>query len=150
MPESLHAAGQARALMSCPSYKAWEVACNVLACQNSVAEKRGIVFRSDGNSNPIIIVDAGFKPNPHTGKSHYGNVVMLYGGPVVSISKALNHVGLSTPHVEVMAMNQGARVGSWLRNLYFEICRPIADKTLLLSDLSVAMHYARDKRANYI
>ena len=73
---------------------------------------------------------------------------------MVSISEALNHVGLSTPHVEVMAMNQGARVGSWLRNLYFEICRPIADKTLLLSDLSVArasnMHYARDKRANYI
>jgi hypothetical protein len=99
VPESLHAAGQVCALMSCPSYKAWEVACNILAYQNSVAEKRGIVFRSDGNSNPIIIVDAGFKPNPHTGKSHYGNVVMLYGGPVVSISKALNHVGLSTPHV---------------------------------------------------
>jgi hypothetical protein len=89
VPGSLHAAGQARALMSCPSYKAWEVACNILACQNSVAEKRGIVFRSDGNSNPIIIVDAGFKPNPHTGKSHHGNVLMLYGGPVVSISKAL-------------------------------------------------------------
>ena len=69
--------------------------------------------------------------------------MMLYGGPVVSISKALNNVGLSTPHVEVMAMNQGARVGSWLRNLYFEMCRPIDDKTLLLSDSSVAIHVTK-------
>jgi hypothetical protein len=65
VPESLHAAGQACALMSCPSYKAREVACNILAYQNSVAEKRGIVFRSDGNSNPIVINDAGFRPEPH-------------------------------------------------------------------------------------
>jgi hypothetical protein len=48
VPGSLHAAGQACALMSCLSYIAWEVqvACNILAYQNSFAEKRGIVFRS--------------------------------------------------------------------------------------------------------
>jgi hypothetical protein len=66
--------------------------------------------------------------------------VVLHGGPVVSVSEALNHVGLSTSHEEVMAMNQGARVGSWLRNFYFETCRPVADKTLLMSDSSVATH----------
>ena len=145
VPESLYAAGQVCSLMSCPSYHAWEVACTVLAYQTPVAENRGIVFRSDGNIDPIIFADAGFKPNPYTGKSHYGNLVMLYGGPVVSISKSLNHVGLSTPHVEVMAMNQGARVGAWIRQFYTELCRPITKKTLLLSDSSVAIHVTQEQ-----
>ena len=140
MPESQYAAGQVCALMSCPSYHAWEVACKLLAYQTPVAEERGICFRSDGNSTPIICVDAAFKPNPYTGKSHYGNVAMLYGGPIISVSKSLNHVGLSTPHVEVMAINQGARVAAWIRTLFSEICRPIPSQTILLSDSTVAIH----------
>jgi hypothetical protein len=145
VPESQYAAGQVCALMSCPSYHAWEVACKLLAYQTPVAEERGICFRSDGNSTPIICVDAAFKPNPYTGKSHYGNLAMLYGGPIISISKSLNHVGLSTPHVEVMAINQGARVAAWIRTLFSEICRPIPSKTILLSDSTVAIHVTNEQ-----
>ena len=70
---------------------------------------------------------------------------MLYGGPIISISKSLNHVGLSTPHVEVMAINQGARVAAWIRTLFSEICRPIPSKTILLSDSTVAIHVTNEQ-----
>ena len=145
VPESLFAVSQVCSLMARPSWAAWEVACKILAYQTPVAEKRGIVFRSDGNKEPIILVDAAFKPNPHTGKSQYGIVAMLYGGPIVTISKSLNHVGLSTPHVEMMALNQGARVSAWLRNLHAELCRPLQNKTLLLSDSTVGIHVTNEQ-----
>ena len=70
---------------------------------------------------------------------------MLYGGPIVTISKSLNHVGLSTPHVEMMALNQGARVSAWLRNLHAELCRPLQNKTLLLSDSTVGIHVTNEQ-----
>ena len=145
VPESLFAVSQCCSLMARPSTEAWEVLCGILAYQKSKAGERGIVFRSDGNTEPIVLCDAAFKPNPYTGKSTYGIVAMIYGGPGVTISKTLNHVGLSTPHVEMMALNQGARVVSWLRNLFLEIGRPLRNKTPLVSDSSVGVHITREQ-----
>ena len=53
-PESLWAASQICSLMSCPSWRAWKYAIQVLAYQYSVRE-RGIVFSANGNEEPMFL-----------------------------------------------------------------------------------------------
>ena len=137
-PESLWAASQVCSLMSCPSWKAWKFAIGVLAYQYSV-RKRGILFSGDGNDEPILLADASFKIDPYTGKTQYGTVAMLYGGPVIAVSKKIPYVALSTPHAELCAMNYAARTAAWLKNLFEEMGHAFKRKTLLLGDNTVAV-----------
>jgi hypothetical protein len=109
-----------------------------LACTCSVRE-RGIVFRGDGNPEPIITCDASFKVDPHAGNAQCGIHVLLHGGPIVSASKKIPHVSSSTPHAaELRAMNYAARAGAWLANVFTELGLPLLEKLLLLGDDTVA------------
>ena len=137
-PESLWAASQICSVMSCPSWKAWHYAIGVLAYQYSVRE-RGIVFSSDGNPEPLLLADASFKIDPHTGKTQYGTLALFYGGPVIAVSKKIPYVALSTPHAELCAMNYAARTGAWLENVLLEIGEPMQNKMVLLGDNTVAV-----------
>ena len=85
-PETAFAVSQVCKLMSCPSFKVFELGIQVLAYMYRVRH-RGIVFRSDGNPEPIILSDASFKIDPFSGKTQYGIHVLLYGGPIVVVSK---------------------------------------------------------------
>ena len=138
IPEASFAVSQVCKLMSCPSFKSFELGIQILAYMYGV-RKRGIVFRQDGNPEPIIMSDASFKVDPFTGKTQYGTHVLLYGGPIVVVSKKIPHVSLSTPHAELCAMNYAARTGAWLHNVFIELGLPIQQKTLLLGDNSVAI-----------
>jgi len=124
--------------MSCPSWKAWHLAIGVLAYQYS-ARDRGIVFRGDGNPAPLMMADASFKIGPYTGKTQYGTLALLYGGPVIAVSKKIPYVALSTPHAELCAMNYAARTGAWLQNFFEELGEPLKEKTTLLGDNTVAV-----------
>jgi hypothetical protein len=137
-PESLWAASQVCSVMSCPSWKAWHLAIGVLAYQYSVRD-RGIVFRGDGNPEPLMLADASFKIDPHTGKTQYGTLAMLYGGPVIAVSKKIPYVALSTPHAELCAMNYAARTAAWLQNFFEELGEPLKEKTTILGDNTVAV-----------
>jgi hypothetical protein len=137
-PETAFAVSQVCKLMSCPSFKVFELGIQVLAYMYKVRH-RGIVFRSDGNPEPIILSDASFKIDPFSGKTQYGTHVLLYGGPIIVVSKKIPHVSLSTPHAELCAMNYAARTGAWLSNIFTEIGLPIKSKILLLGDNSVAI-----------
>lgn len=137
-PETSFAVSQICKLMSCPSFKAFEMGIKVLAYMYGVRE-RGIVFRSDGNKEPIIMSDASFKVDPYSGKTQYGIHVLLYGGPIIAVSKKIPHVSLSTPHAELCAMNYAARAGAWLDNMFTELGIPMQHKQLLLGDNSVAI-----------
>lgn len=137
-PASLWAASQVCSVMSCPSWKAWHLAIGVLAYQYSVRD-RGIVFRADGNPEPMMLADASFKIDPHTGKTQYGTLALLYGGPVIAVSKKIPYVALSTPHAELCAMNYAARTAAWLRNFFEELGQPLQNKTVLLGDNTVAV-----------
>jgi hypothetical protein len=137
-PQTLWAASQVCSVMSCPSWKAWNYAIGVLAFQCSV-RKTGIVFSSNGNDEPMMLADASFKIDPHTGKTQYGTLAMLYGGPIIAVSKKMPCVALSTPHAELCAMNYAARTAAWLRNLFEEIGEPFKRKTSLLGDNTVAV-----------
>ena len=137
-PASLWAASQVCSVMSCPSWKAWHLAIGVLAYQYSVRD-RGIVFRADGNVEPMMLADASFKIDPHTGKTQYGTLALLYGGPIIAVSKKIPYVALSTPHAELCAMNYAARTAAWLRNFFEELGQPLQKKTVLLGDNTVAV-----------
>ena len=137
-PQSLWAASQVCSVMSCPSWKAWNLAIGVLAFQYSVREM-GIVFSANGNAEPMMLADASFKIDPHTGKTQYGTLALLYGGPVIAVSKKIPYVALSTPHEELCAMNYAARTAAWLRNFFEELGMPLQEKTLLLGDNTVAV-----------
>jgi hypothetical protein len=97
------------------------------------------VFRADGNAEPIMLADASFKIDPHTGKTQYGTLALVYGGPVIAVSKRIPYVALSTPHAELCAMNYAARTAAWLENVFEEIGEPLQEKTLLLGDNTVAV-----------
>ena len=137
-PQSLWAASQVCSVMSCPSWKAWDYAIGVLAFQYSV-RKLGIVFSANGNDEPMMLADASFKIDPHTGKTQYGTLALLYGGPAIAVSKKIPYVALSTPHAELCAMNYAARTAAWLRNFFEELGMPFKEKTLLLGDNTVAV-----------
>ena len=64
---------------------------------------------------------------------------MLYGGPVIAVSKKIPYVALSTPHAELCAMNYAARTAAWLKNLFEEMGHAFKRKTLLLGDNTVAV-----------
>ena len=138
VPEASFGVSQVCKLMSCPSYKCFDIAIKLLAYMYGV-RKRGIVFRGDGNPEPIIMCDASFKVDPYTGKTQYGIHVLLYGGPIVVVSKKIPHVSLSTPHAELCAMNYAARTGAWLLNVFTELGLPFTMKLLLLGDNTVAI-----------
>jgi hypothetical protein len=138
IPEASFAVSQVCKMMSCPSYKCFALGVQLLAYMYSV-RKRGIVFRSDGNPEPIVLSDASFKIDPFTGKTQYGIHVLLFGGPIVVVSKKIPHISLSTPHAELCAMNYAARTSAWLYNVFTEIGLPLKQKTLLLGDNSVAV-----------
>ena len=137
-PECSFAVSQLCKLMSCPSYKCFDRGIQLLAYMYSV-RKRGIVFRGDGNPEPIIMCDASFKVDPYTGKTQYGIHVLLYGGPIVVVSKKIPHVSLSTPHAELCAMNYAARTAAWLSNIFTELGLPFLERLLLLGDNTVAI-----------
>lgn len=138
VPEASFAVSQVCKLMSCPSYKCFDRAIQLLAYMYGVRE-RGIVFRGDGNPEPIVMCDASFKIDPYTGKTQYGIHVLLYGGPIIVVSKKIPHVSLSTPHAELCCMNYAARTAAWLSNIFTELGLPFQEKTLLLGDNTVAI-----------
>jgi hypothetical protein len=137
-PQSLWAASKVCSVMSCPSRKAWNLAIGVLAHQHSTREM-GIVFSSNGNEEPMMLSDASFKIDPHTGKTQCGTLALLCGGPVIAVSKKIPCVALSTPHAELCAMNYAARTAAWPRNFFEELGMPLKKKTVLLGDNTVAV-----------
>jgi hypothetical protein len=87
----------------------------------------------------MLLADASFKIDPHTGKTQCGTVALLHGGPVIAVSKKIPHVALSTPHAELCAMNYAARTAAWLKNLFDEMGHPFKRNTSLLGDNTVAV-----------
>ena len=62
------------------------------------------MFSSISNNTLVAYVDASNKPDHTDSKCQYGYAIMLAGGPIVTHSKKLSHVGLSAAHNEYMAL----------------------------------------------
>ena len=127
-------------VMSRPSELAWTAAMHMVAWLRDHREL-GIRFSHKGNYSPINFVDASNKPDPADGKAQYGYCTMMHGGPVVFVSKKLNHVGLNAFHNEYMAMCEAAKSIVWLRQLLAELGEhdSITHPTLSYGDNNAAL-----------
>ena len=127
-------------VMSRPSELAWNAAMHMIAWLRD-NKNMGIRFSHQGNSQPICFVDASNKPDPSDGKAQYGFCTMIQGGPVIFVSKKLNHVGLNAFHNEYMAMCESAKSTVWLRQLLAELGEHdmISQPTLTYGDNNAAL-----------
>ena len=71
--------------------------------------ERGIKYSSAGNAAPVTFADASNKPDPNDSKCQYGYTHLWMGGPIIAVSKKLNHVGLSAAHNEYQATHWANR-----------------------------------------
>lgn len=122
-PECLVGASMLGRVMACPTEEAWSEGIKIMnwMIQN---KHRGIKFSANGNEVPVVFVDASNKPDPSDGKCQYGYVIMWKGGPIVTVSKKLAHVGLSAAHNEYMAMHWANRKIAWMRDFMLELELP--------------------------
>jgi len=140
-PESSVGISNCCRLMAKPSMKAWKYLMHMIAYMHT-NKMKGIKFSSRGNQNPIAFSDASNKADPTDGRSQYGYTIMLAGGPIVYVSKKLNHVGHNAFHNEYMAMSECSKAKVWLRQLLVEINKSelIPNPTILYGDNNAAVN----------
>ena len=68
--------------------------------------------------------DASGQPDPKDGKSQYGYSIMLFDGPIHSVSKKEPWVGTSTTHNEFMAQGEAIKTTLFVQNLVKEMGFP--------------------------
>ena len=107
-------------VMAKPSYKAFSAAMHMMKWMHQERE-RGIKYSKEGNTIPIAMVDASNLPDSHDGKCQYGIIINWKGGPICTVSRKLNHVGLSSAHNEYMAMSYANQNIVWMRQLMKEM-----------------------------
>jgi hypothetical protein len=139
-PECAFGISQCCMVMARPTKKAWGYLMHIIAYMNA-NKNVGLVFSSKGNREPIAYSDASNKADPTTGKSQYGYVIMMAGGPIVFVSRKLHHVGLNAFHNEYMAMSEASKAIVWVRQLLTEIDMGslISEPTILYGDNSTAV-----------
>lgn len=138
-PECQMGASMLGRVMAKPTEEFWN---NAVHMMNYMYQNRhrGIMFSSVGNNTPVAYVDASNKPDPTDSKCQYGYAIMLAGGPIVTHSKKLSHVGLSAAHNEYMALQWCNRHVVWLRHLLVEMgySDMVSDPTVVRGDNTAA------------
>jgi site-specific DNA-cytosine methylase len=119
-PECLIGCSMLGRVMAAPTEEAWHAAVWMLTYLTQHSE-RGIKYSSAGNAAPVAFTDASNKPDPNDSKCQYGYTHLWMGGPIIAVSKKLNHVGLSAAHNEYQATHWANRHTMWLRDLLTEM-----------------------------
>ena len=104
-------------LMATPSDEAWAGALHMLGYLYSNKE-RGIRF-SQNDDMPVCYVDASNKDDPNDGKTQYGYSIQ-WGGPLITKSGKLGHVGINSTYNEYMALHHCIKQTVWMRQLFHE------------------------------
>ena len=69
---------------------------------------------------PLAYVDASNKDDPHDGKTQYGYTIN-WGGPIITKSGKLTHVGINSTYNEYMALHYAIKHIVWLRQFMDEM-----------------------------
>ena len=117
-PAAAYGCSQLCKLMSAPTDLAWKCGLHLLAYL-ATRSTRGIRF-SETDSSIISYVDASNKDDPVDGKCQYGFNI-LWGGPLITKSSKLGHVGLNSTYNEYMALTHCIKHLAWLRKLMIEL-----------------------------
>ena len=118
MPICAYGCSQLCKLMATPTDEAWHAALWML---NYIYQHRneGITFR-ENDTVPCAFVDASNRDDPTDGKTQYGYTIQ-WGGPLITKSGKLNHVGINSTYNEYMALHHCIKQVVWLRQLFIEI-----------------------------
>ena len=101
-PICMYGCSQLCKLMSSPSDEAWGEALRMLKYLDQNKD-RGVRF-TETDLEPIAFVDASNKDDPVDGKTQYGYQI-CWGGPLITKSGKLNHVGINSTYNEYMALH---------------------------------------------
>lgn len=139
-PECLEGCSMMGRLMANPTEEAWHVATWMLTYLHQ-HRNQGIRFSSQGNSAPVAYYDASNKADPTDSKCQYGYCHIWQGGPIITCSKKLAHVGLSAAHNEYQAAHWCNRHTAWLRELLteMELEEAVAEPTVTYGDNRAAI-----------
>jgi len=107
-------------VMSRPSWEAFGAAMQMIKWMYD-NRTQGIKFTSGVNTIPVGLSDASNKKDRADSKCQYSAVFMLAGGPIISVSKKLGHIGCSSGHNEYMALFHAHQLLVWLRQLLDEM-----------------------------
>ena len=120
-------------LMSAPTDHAWECALHMLKYLDQHRDE-GIIFR-ETDLQPCAMVDASNKDDMQDGRTQYGYVIH-WGGPIITKSSKLNHVGINSTYNEYMALHHCIKSIYWLRQLMLEcgLGYIISEPTVVLAD----------------
>jgi hypothetical protein len=134
-PRGKYGVSQLCGVMTIVEQKAWVSAMHMIAYLEQHCSE-GIKFTAKGNAIQVCMADASNKPTPFDGLCHAGFCVLMEGGPVISKSFKLKHVGLSSEHNEFMGLTAALRAIVWLRQLLREVGRSdlIKDATVVYGD----------------
>ena len=83
--------------------------------------KVGIAFRSDSNSIPVFMSDASNKGDSNDSKRAYGYCGIWMGGPILMVSKKMDHSSSATAANEYMALSHATKAVIWLRQFMKEM-----------------------------
>ena len=119
-PEGKYGVSQLCKLMSCPSNAAFDAAMHMVPYMEQHKNK-GILFSANGNIDPVVMVDASNKPDPHSGLAQAGYTSHWANGPTACKSSLLKHEGLSSEHNGYMGLTAALRFAVWMRQLLSEI-----------------------------
>ena len=117
-PICMYGCSQLCKLMSSPSDEAWGEALHMLKYLHQNKD-RGVKF-TETDLEPIAFVDASNKDDPVDGKTQYG-YQLCWGGPLITKSGKLNHVGINSTYNEYMALHHCVKQTVWVRQLMSEI-----------------------------
>ena len=135
--------------MSSPSAAAWTAALKVLHWLYHNRHK-GICYRSDGNTEPILYYDSSFIQFADS-KAQYCVVAKFANGPVSYVSHKHIPILDSTPYAEYVAQYHANKRAMVIRNLMGELGGALAElvqrPTLLLGDNDPATKLAKEMKA---
>lgn len=117
-PVGFYGCSQLCKLMSCPSDRAFTCALHMLVYMWHHRHE-GIVF-TETQWGMRAHVDASNNPDPVDAKCQYGFVIYL-GGPVITKSSKLEHVGMNSTYNEYQALTHCIKHIVWLRKLLVEM-----------------------------
>ena len=116
----------------------------------------GFRFRSDGNACFVASYDASDNPDPKDGKSQYGYSILLFDGPIATVSKKTARVGTSSTHNEFIAQAECIKTVLYVREMakswgFPEFCRTFSDDattgpTILQGDNRTTTEQLRENR----
>ena len=117
-PDCLYGMSQLCKLMGCPTDLAFKSGIRMLLYMYP-RRHDGIRF-SETNAPIKAYVDASNNPDPYDCKCQYGFAVQ-WGGPIITKSSKLDHVGMNSTYNEYMALTHAIKHLVWLRKLLCEM-----------------------------